>query len=150
VYCVLFALIILCNMCAILIGSARSRPSRRLAWAYSWKPRPQPPTPTSSSSCGGRRLSVRLQRWRRRHTTGVSASLSGFSTADSEFVSIVRRARMVSRKERDLDWFEPPRSNTLRPVSSCRVPELGVLVVGVTRRSGEGVEPKSLVMVFNL
>jgi hypothetical protein len=35
-------------------------------------------------------------------------------------------------------------SNTLRPVSSCRVPELGVLVVGVTSWSGEGVEHKSL------
>jgi hypothetical protein len=36
------------------------------------------------------------------------------------------------------------RSNTLRPVSSCRVPTPRVLVVGVTNWSGEGVEPKSL------
>jgi hypothetical protein len=43
-----------------------------------------------------------------------------------------------------LDWFGPPRSNTLCPVSSCRVPELGVFVVGVTNWSGEGVGPKSL------
>jgi hypothetical protein len=52
--------------------------------------------------------------------------------------------------QRDLDWFRPPRSNTLRPVSSCRVPELGVLVVGVTSWSGEGVEPKSLEVAFDL
>jgi hypothetical protein len=43
-----------------------------------------------------------------------------------------------------------PRSNTLRPVSTCRIPELGVLVVGVTSWSGEGVEPKSLEVVFDL
>jgi hypothetical protein len=49
-----------------------------------------------------------------------------------------------------LDWFGPPRSNTLCPVSSCRVPELGVLVVGVTSWSGEGVGPKSLEVVFDL
>jgi hypothetical protein len=48
-----------------------------------------------------------------------------------------------------LDWFGPPRSNTLRLVSSCRVPELGVLVVGVTNWSGEGVGPKSFEVVFN-
>jgi hypothetical protein len=41
------------------------------------------------------------------------------------------------------------RSNTLRPVCYSRVPEPGVLVVGVTSWSGEGVEPKSQVMVFN-
>jgi hypothetical protein len=41
-----------------------------------------------------------------------------------------------------LVWAQ--RSNTLCPMSSCRVPELGVLVVGVTSWSGEGVEPKSL------
>jgi hypothetical protein len=35
-------------------------------------------------------------------------------------------------------------------MSSCRVPELGVLVVGVTTWSGEGVEPKSLKVVFDL
>jgi hypothetical protein len=46
-------------------------------------------------------------------------------------------------RQRDLYWFGPPRSNTLRPVRCCRVPELGVLVVGVTSWSGEGVEPKS-------
>jgi hypothetical protein len=40
--------------------------------------------------------------------------------------------------------FGPLRSNTLRLVWCCRVPELGVLVVGVTSWSGEGVEPKSL------
>jgi hypothetical protein len=32
---------------------------------------------------------------------------------------------------------------------SYRVPELGVLVVGVTSWSGEGVEPKSQEMVFD-
>jgi hypothetical protein len=32
----------------------------------------------------------------------------------------------------------------------CRVPELGVLVVGVTSFSGEGVETKSLEVVFGL
>jgi hypothetical protein len=47
-----------------------------------------------------------------------------------------------------LDWFGPPRSNTLRPVWCCRLPELGVFVVGVTSWSGEGVEPKSLEMAF--
>jgi hypothetical protein len=49
-----------------------------------------------------------------------------------------------------LDWFGPLRSNTLRPMSSCRVPELGVLVVGVTSWSGEDVVPKSLELVFDL
>jgi hypothetical protein len=49
-----------------------------------------------------------------------------------------------------LDWFGPPRSNTLRPVSSCRVLELGVFVIGVTNWSGEGVRPKSLEVVFDL
>jgi hypothetical protein len=42
-------------------------------------------------------------------------------------------------RQRDLYWFGPPRSNTLRPVCGSRVPELGVLVVGVTSLSGEGV-----------
>jgi hypothetical protein len=40
-------------------------------------------------------------------------------------------------------------SNTLRPVQCCRVPELGVPVVGVTSWSGDGVEPMSRVMVFD-
>jgi hypothetical protein len=44
----------------------------------------------------------------------------------------------------DLNWFGPPRSNTLRLVSSCRVPVMGLFVVGVTNWSGEGVGPKSL------
>jgi hypothetical protein len=70
----------------------------------------------------------------------VHSYMSGFSTAGSKFVSIVRRAQ----KTTGLDWFGPPRSNTLRPVSSCRVPELGVFVVGVTNWSGESVGPKSL------
>jgi hypothetical protein len=35
-------------------------------------------------------------------------------------------------------------------VSSSHVPELGVLVVGVTSWSGEGVEPKSLEVAFDL
>jgi hypothetical protein len=35
-------------------------------------------------------------------------------------------------------------------VSSCRVPKLGVLVVGVTSWSGEGVEPKSLEVALDL
>jgi hypothetical protein len=52
-------------------------------------------------------------------------------------------------RHRDLYWFGPPRSNTLRQVLSYRVPELGVLVVGVTSWSGEGVEPKSREMVFD-
>jgi hypothetical protein len=39
----------------------------------------------------------------------------------------------------DLYWFGPPRSNTLRLVSSCRVLMPGVFVVGVTNWSGEGV-----------
>jgi hypothetical protein len=34
-------------------------------------------------------------------------------------------------------------------VQCCCVPELGVLVVGVTSWSGEGVEPKSWEMVFD-
>jgi hypothetical protein len=47
---------------------------------------------------------------------------------------------MVSEgRQWDLYWFGPPRSNTLRPVICCRVPEPGVLVVGVTCWSGEGV-----------
>jgi hypothetical protein len=41
-------------------------------------------------------------------------------------------------------------SNTLRPVSRFRVPELEVFVVGVTNWSGEGAEPKSLRVVFDL
>jgi hypothetical protein len=40
----------------------------------------------------------------------------------------------------------PPRSNTLRPVSSSRLPILGLFVVRVTNWSGEGVGPKSLGM----
>jgi hypothetical protein len=32
-------------------------------------------------------------------------------------------------RQRDLYWFGPLRSNTLRPVSSCRVPVLGLFVV---------------------
>jgi hypothetical protein len=35
-------------------------------------------------------------------------------------------------------------------VLSCRVPELGVLVVGVTSWSGEGIEPKFLEVMFEL
>jgi hypothetical protein len=73
--------------------------------------------------------------------------VSGFFTANSKFIWIVRRVRMG--RPRDLDWFGPPRSNTLRPVWCCRVPELGVLIVGVTSWSGEGVEPKSLEMLFD-
>jgi hypothetical protein len=38
----------------------------------------------------------------------------------------------LAQEIKGLDWFGPPMSNTLRPVSSCRVPELGVFVVGVT------------------
>jgi hypothetical protein len=53
-------------------------------------------------------------------------------------------------RQRDVDWFGPPRSNTLHLVWSCRVPELEVLVVWVTSWSGEGVEPKSLEVVFDL
>jgi hypothetical protein len=56
----------------------------------------------------------------------------------------------LAQETTGLDWFGPPRSNTLHPMSSCRVPELGVLVVGVTSWSGEGVGPKSLEVVFNL
>jgi hypothetical protein len=52
---------------------------------------------------------------------------------------------MVSTGDAEvLNWFEPPRSNTLRPVLSCCVPMPGVFVVGVTNWSGEGDEPKSL------
>jgi hypothetical protein len=40
---------------------------------------------------------------------------------------------------RSLYWFGPPRSNTLRLVRGCRVPEPSVLVVGFTSWSGEGV-----------
>jgi hypothetical protein len=50
----------------------------------------------------------------------------------------------LAQETTGLYWFGPPRSNTLRPVSSFRVPELGVFVVGVTNWSGEGVGPKSL------
>jgi hypothetical protein len=49
-------------------------------------------------------------------------------------------------RQRVLYWFGPPRSNTLRPVSSSRVPVLGLFVVGVTNWSGEDVTPKSLRM----
>jgi hypothetical protein len=42
-------------------------------------------------------------------------------------------------RQQGLYWFGPPRSNTLRPVCCSRVPEPGVLVVGVTSCSGEGV-----------
>jgi hypothetical protein len=43
----------------------------------------------------------------------------------------------LAQETTGLDWFGPLRSNNLRPVSSCRVPELGVLAVGVTSWSGE-------------
>jgi hypothetical protein len=79
----------------------------------------------------------------------LARQLSRFSTAGSKFLSIVRRARMVSRRQRGLYWFGPLRSNTLRPVCCSRVPEPGVLVLGVTSWSGEGVEPKSREMVFD-
>jgi hypothetical protein len=42
------------------------------------------------------------------------------------------------------------RSNTQCPVSSCRVLGIGVLVVGVTSWLGEGVEPNSLEVAFDL
>jgi hypothetical protein len=45
--------------------------------------------------------------------------------------------------------FGPLMSNTLRPVRCCHVPELGVLVVGVTSSSGEGVEPRSRETMFD-
>jgi hypothetical protein len=45
---------------------------------------------------------------------------------------------------RDFDWFGPPRSNTLRPVSSFHVLVEGLSVVRATNWSGEGVDPKSL------
>jgi hypothetical protein len=51
------------------------------------------------------------------------------------FVSIVRRARMVSAGDKEIYT-----SSGLR----------GVFVVGVTNWSGEGVGPKSLGMVFYL
>jgi hypothetical protein len=55
----------------------------------------------------------------------------------------------LAQETTGLDWFRPPRSNTLRPATSGRVPELGVFVVGVTNWSGEGVGPKSLEMEFD-
>jgi hypothetical protein len=49
-----------------------------------------------------------------------------------------------NKRQQNLYWFGPPKSNTLRPLSSCRGPVLGLFVVGVTNWSGEGVGPKSL------
>jgi hypothetical protein len=53
-------------------------------------------------------------------------------------------------RQQDLYLFGLARRNTLHPVRCYRVPELGVLVVGVTSWSREGVEPKSWEMVFDL
>jgi hypothetical protein len=60
------------------------------------------------------------------------------------------RLGWLAQETTGLDWFGPLRSNTLRLVSSCRVLELGVFVVGVTNWSREGVEPKALEVMFDL
>jgi hypothetical protein len=52
----------------------------------------------------------------------------------------------LHRRQRDLYWFGPLRSNTLRLVLSSCVPVLGLFVVGVTNWSVEGARPKSLEM----
>jgi hypothetical protein len=70
--------------------------------------------------------------------------VSGFSFVGSKFVSIVRQAWMVRIGDNGIRLVRPPRSNTLRPVSSCRVPELGVLVVGVTSYRDRVLDPSPL------
>jgi hypothetical protein len=54
----------------------------------------------------------------------LRAPVSGSLPPGSKFVSIVCQARMVSTGDNKI--ILPSRSNTLHPVSSCRVPELGV------------------------
>jgi hypothetical protein len=66
-------------------------------------------------------------------------------------VSIVRWVRMVSAGDNRIYTDSGLQGvSILHLVSSCRVPELGVFVVGVTNWSGEGVRPKSLRVVFGL
>jgi hypothetical protein len=65
------------------------------------------------------------------------SSLSGFSTTSSKFLSIVRRARMVSAGDNGV--YTGTGLRGVRPVCCSHVPEPGVLVVGVTSWSGEGV-----------
>jgi hypothetical protein len=60
------------------------------------------------------------------------------------------RLRWLAQETTRVDWFGTPRNNTLCLVSSCRVTELGVFVVGVTNWLGEGVRPKSLEVMFDL
>jgi hypothetical protein len=79
------------------------------------------------------------------HTRKLSLLLLGFSSAEEEicigsFVPFGWLARETQRFRR----VRAPRSNTLRPVSSCHVLALGLSVVGLTNFSGEGVVPKSL------
>jgi hypothetical protein len=54
------------------------------------------------------------------------------------------RPRWLAQETPGFRVVQPPRSNTLRPISSCRVPVLELFVVRVTNLSGEGVESKSL------
>jgi hypothetical protein len=93
------------------------------------------PVDTGSSSFRGRKYLVgRL----------IYSPLSGFSTTGSKFVSNhVSNLDCLHMRHMDLYWFGPPRSNTLRPVSSYCVLMPRVFVVGVTNWSGEGVKPKS-------
>jgi hypothetical protein len=71
--------------------------------------------------------------------------VSGFSTADSRFVS--GRASDPDgwhKRYEGLYLFGPPERNTLCPVSNDRVLMPRKYVVGVTNWSGEGVGAKSL------
>jgi hypothetical protein len=73
----------------------------------------------------------------------------GFSTAGRKFLSIVRRAWMVSTRDNEVfAGLGLRRVIPLHLVSNCRVPVLGLFVVGVTNWSGEGVRPRSLRRVF--
>jgi hypothetical protein len=62
--------------------------------------------------------------------------MSGFSSVGSKFLSIVRRARMVSARDNEIYTGSGLRG---RPVCCSRVPDPGVLIVEVTSWSGEGV-----------
>jgi hypothetical protein len=76
-----------------------------------------------------------VARWRSAGSTSVELlELRAMQTKHSRVKSCLR----------GWDWFGPPRSNTLRPVSSCRVLALDMFVVGVIIWSGVGIEPKSL------
>jgi hypothetical protein len=69
----------------------------------------------------------------------LARQLSGFSTTDSKFLSNACRAQMVSTGDNEVYTGSGLRGVITYVECFSRVPEPGVLVVGVTSWSGEGV-----------